>query len=189
MDLRYGDGSSQINGTVLNIGDCAAIIICIPLFDSYVYPLVERCKGSPFSPHQKIGCGFITAFLAMVIASAIEIERRKAPVLTGEDALSNCAAEGVYMSDISVFWMIVPIFLIGVSECLISVQLYDLCYSEVPAELRSTAQALNLFMTALSGAITAAVTTALSDYEPADLNDGECAKHSHRLVSLASWHP
>jgi hypothetical protein len=62
---------------VLSVVDCAAIIVCIPFFDMYLYPLVERCKRSPFTAHQKIGCGFVTALLAMVVASVVEIERRK----------------------------------------------------------------------------------------------------------------
>jgi hypothetical protein len=89
------------------------------------------------------------------------------------------------MSEMSVLWMAPPYFLIGVSECLISVQLYDLCYNEVPAELRSTAQALNLLMTALSGAIAAAVTIALADFEPADLNDGHVEYNYYFAAALA----
>jgi peptide/histidine transporter 3/4 len=178
MDLRYSvnspAGTDQVNGSILNIADCLTIIVCIPLFDSYVYPLVEWCKGSTFSAHQKVGCGFVTGFLAMCVASLIELERRERPVVvhfayahaTGEGAdvtnvltngtvtgmllpalsnisvatTSNCAAEGVAMSDMSAAWMAIPYALIGISECLISVPLTELCYSEVPPELRSTAQ-------------------------------------------------
>ena len=55
MDLRIGNSGAQLNGAILQIGDCFAIIVCIPVFDSHVYPFVERCKGSAFTPHQKVG--------------------------------------------------------------------------------------------------------------------------------------
>jgi peptide/histidine transporter 3/4 len=216
MDLRYGAGEAQLNGSILNIADSVTIIICIPLFDSYIYPLIERCKGSKFSPHQKVGCGFVTGLLAMVAASLIELERRRSPIVMeaagpiaslGNSTLmgggyngnttggvintlvsvtSNCAAVGVPMSDMSAGWMVIPFALIGISECLISVPLTELCYSEVPAELRSTAQALNLFMTACSGAMTAAVTVAFSEYTPQNLNDGHMEFNYYAGAVLAA---
>jgi len=245
MDVRLGDSSQQLNGAVLNVGDCLAIIICIPLLDTFFYPFVERMTGRPFRPLDKMILGYFAAFAAMASASIIEVYRRDAPVLTstkgssgdcvfpfevngkvftegsctndipmvppagsasffsnirddddaywcvtegaaqrdgvhilnatnyGECAfVSKCAPNGILMSDISVYWMIIPYFLIGVSECFISVQLYDLCYSEVPATLRSTAQAMNLFMTAMAGAVTGAITVAFAAYVPTNLNNG-----------------
>jgi len=57
MDLRVG--GTQLNAAILNIGDCVAIVICIPLFDSFLYPFIERCKGSKFTLLQKMACGFL----------------------------------------------------------------------------------------------------------------------------------
>jgi dipeptide/tripeptide permease len=74
------------------------------------------------------------------------VVRRAAPLLLppppgGEDdTISHCASDGVRMSDISVGWMVLPYFIVGVGECLVAVPLYDVCYSEAPASLRSIAQ-------------------------------------------------
>jgi len=168
MDLRVG-GSSQLNGTVLNLADCLAIIICIPLFDRYLYPFIERVKGSPFTVLQKMACGFIVTCLAMISAAVIEIQRRQAPILEGQGD-SNCS--GYQMSDVSVFWMIIPFFLVGVGEVLIVVQLYHLCYIEVPAGMKSTAQALQLLTLGLGNAIAAGLSVAFQSFVTDDLNDG-----------------
>eukprot|EP00466_Bigelowiella_natans_P018770 jgi/Bigna1/81161/fgenesh1_pg.78_\ len=194
MDLEVG--GAQLNAAILNIGDCIAIVICIPLFDNFLYPFVERVKGSKFTLLQKMACGFIVATCALLSAAFIEIERRKSGVMpfrSASQSYSNCAppVEGgennpdtcdqdsngfmgkqTCMSNMSVFWMAIPYFLIGVSECLISVQVYELCYTEIPIEMRSSAQAVNLFTTGLASAIAAGLTVAFQNYIPNDLNQG-----------------
>jgi len=187
--FNQADGG-QLNGSVLNVADSLAIIICIPFFGTFVYPFVERCKGSPYTPLQKIGTGFVTAFLAMVSAIVIEFMRRDAPLLftaDGKAAMSLCSAgkDHQQMSDISVYYMLIPYFLIGVSECLISVQMYDMCYNEVPEELRSTAQAVNLFMTAISGAIAGAISKAFASYVHNDLNTSHIEYQYYVAAALA----
>jgi len=193
MNLLLG-GSTQLNAAVLNVGDCIAIVVCIPLFDSFLYPFIERCKGSKFTVLQKMACGFIVTCIALVAAALIEIERRKSGVVSFESdgkSYSNCApvysesnpdtceedssgfiGKKTCMSNLSVFWMAIPYFLIGVGECLISVQVYELCYTEIPVEMRSTAQAINLFTTGLASAIAAGLTVAFQNDIPNDLNKG-----------------
>merc|ERR1719198_254306 len=46
-------GGAQMNGSMLNVADCLAVVVCIPLFDRLVYPWVERAKGSAYTPLQK----------------------------------------------------------------------------------------------------------------------------------------
>merc|ERR1719506_1562847 len=102
-------GGAQMNGSVLNVADCLAIIVCVPLFDRVVYPWVEKAKGSAYTPLQKVGTGFVFAFLAMAAAAAIELARRAAPPPGGgapEPAISKCSAGGQQMSDLSVYWML-----------------------------------------------------------------------------------
>eukprot|EP00468_Gymnochlora_sp_CCMP2014_P003213 CAMPEP_0167761064 /NCGR_PEP_ID=MMETSP0110_2-20121227/11947_1 /TAXON_ID=629695 /ORGANISM="Gymnochlora sp., Strain CCMP2014" /LENGTH=712 /DNA_ID=CAMNT_0007647671 /DNA_START=122 /DNA_END=2260 /DNA_ORIENTATION=- len=168
MDLRV-NGSNQLNASVLNIADSIAIIICIPIFDRFLYPLIERVKGSPYTPLQKIATGFIVACLAVLAAGFIEKQRRSARVMY-EGEISNCSE--FHMSDISVFWMVIPFALIGIAEVLIAVQIYDICYSEVPTAMKSTAQALQLFTTGLANAIAAGLTVAFQADIPDNLNYG-----------------
>ena len=172
FDIRVG--GSQLNGALLQSFDCIAIIVCVPIFNNYLYPFVERLKGSKFTPLQQMGTGIGLMVLVQLLAAALELQRKASPLLVGpaEDVESNCAPAGVVMSDISTWWMALPYFLVGVCECFISIPLFDICYSEVPEALRSSAQAINLFVTALSGAMSASITTALSAYLTTDLNDG-----------------
>eukprot|EP00472_Partenskyella_glossopodia_P008513 CAMPEP_0197538336 /NCGR_PEP_ID=MMETSP1318-20131121/59549_1 /TAXON_ID=552666 /ORGANISM="Partenskyella glossopodia, Strain RCC365" /LENGTH=605 /DNA_ID=CAMNT_0043096727 /DNA_START=234 /DNA_END=2051 /DNA_ORIENTATION=- len=192
MDLRVG--GSQLNAAILNIADCLTIMICIPLFDAFLYPFIERCKGSKFTLLQKMACGFLIGTVALVSAAVIEVYRKDSGVLdyTSDNAsYSNCGpiysddnpntceedANGFLgkktcMSKMSVFWMAIPYCLIGIGECLISVQVYELCYSEIPLEMRSTAQAINLFTTSLASAIAAGLTIAWQSEIPDDLNNG-----------------
>lgn len=205
MDLSVG-GGTQLNAAVLNIADCIAIIVCIPFFDKILYPFIERCKGSRFTVMQKMGCGFIVACLSLVAAAIIEIERRKSgvPAYQSDSAsYSNCAptfpdadrntcdengegfeGKGTCMSRLSVFWMLIPYFLIGVGECLISVQVYKICYNEVPEEMRSTAQAVNLFTTGLANAIAAGLTVAFQNDIPDDLNNGKLERPYYAIAAI-----
>eukprot|EP00471_Norrisiella_sphaerica_P006960 CAMPEP_0184491068 /NCGR_PEP_ID=MMETSP0113_2-20130426/19537_1 /TAXON_ID=91329 /ORGANISM="Norrisiella sphaerica, Strain BC52" /LENGTH=665 /DNA_ID=CAMNT_0026875263 /DNA_START=109 /DNA_END=2106 /DNA_ORIENTATION=- len=204
MDLRVG--SSQLNAAVLNVGDCIAIVVCIPLFDTFLYPLIERVKGSKFTLLQKMASGFVVSTLALLAAAFIEIKRRDSGVpdfMSPGASYSNCApvysdsnpdtcaqddsgflGKKTCMSNMSVFWMAIPYFLIGVSECLISVQVYELCYTEIPVEMRSSAQAINLFTTGLASAIAAGLTVAFQVDIPNDLNKGHLERVYFTIAAI-----
>jgi len=205
MNLYIGD-NTQLNAAVLQIGDCIAIVLCIPLFDSFLYPFIERCKGSKFTLLQKMACGFLVSTAAVMAAAVIEIKRRESGVVeftTAEKSYSNCApivdsdnpdtcaqdSEGFMgkktcMSNLSVFWMAIPYFLIGVSEVLISVQVYELCYTEIPMEMRSSAQAINLFTTGLASAVAAGITVSFQVDIPNDLNNGHLERPYFAVAGL-----
>jgi len=89
-----------------------------------------------------------------------------------EDCYSQCAFPGVQMSDFSVWWMAVPFFLVGTGECLCNIPIYECCYSQTPPAYRSMAQAVFLLVTAVGSMLTAAFTTALSQYVTDNLDDG-----------------
>mmetsp|Transcript_16156 Transcript_16156/g.34942 ORF Transcript_16156/g.34942 Transcript_16156/m.34942 type:complete len:648 (+) Transcript_16156:170-2113(+) len=79
MDLSLG--GRQINGSVFNIADTLAIIIFIPLFEAFLYPMWGRLQGREVGVNQKLLLGFVFALLAMVSAAALEIGRRQSAVL------------------------------------------------------------------------------------------------------------
>jgi uncharacterized membrane protein YgcG len=89
-----------------------------------------------------------------------------------EGCYSQCAYTGTQMSDVSVWWMALPFFLVGTAECLCNIPVYELCYSQTPPAFRSMAQAVFLFVTAVGSMLTGAFTTSLSRYITDDLNDG-----------------
>lgn len=89
-----------------------------------------------------------------------------------EGCYSQCAYTGTQMSDIPVWWMAFPFFLVGIAECLCNIPIYELCYSQTPPAFRSMAQAVFLFVTAVGSMLTGAFTTSLADYITDNLNDG-----------------
>ena len=141
FDIRLG--GTQLNGALLNSFDCIAIIVCIPIFDNCLYPLIEKAKGSKFTSLQQMGTGLALMAVTMLLAAALELWRKSKPLLGGggpgdDEILSNCAPAGVVMSDVSTWWMSFPYFLIGVGECFVSIPLFDVCYSEVVCSHRQS---------------------------------------------------
>jgi peptide/histidine transporter 3/4 len=62
--------------------------------------------------------------------------------------------------------------LVALAECLINVTSYDVFYNEVPMDLKSTCQALNLFMVAMGSNVTSIFTLLFQEFIPQNLNDG-----------------
>lgn len=226
MDLRLGD--TQINGAVFNLADTLVIIVFIPLFEGYVFPLIARRQGRPLEAHQKLLLGFFFAFLAMVSAAALELIRRGSPIIApkaylddpknltaafpgfhfhgdgaysskhytdlmgecmidGKQWCSNCAAKkpfpfdstsskdeaGIYMSQLSGFWMFIPYALVGLGEICVNPVLYFYAYANTPERTRSVVQAVNLvFQGAYPPALTGVFITAFATAMPNNLNEG-----------------
>ena len=181
----------QMDATLLNSADCIAIIVIVPLLDSYIYPCVTSMLGRRIKATEKYMVGIVLSVIAIGCAALFEVKRRDAPFVPGcdgdnddgethddkfymnnEDCYSQCAAVGVKMSDFSVWWMAIPFFLVGTAECLCNIPIYDLCYTQTPPAYRSLAQAVFLFMTAVGNMLTGALVTALSKYVTDDLNKG-----------------
>lgn len=135
MNIQIGSG--QINGALFNIGDCFAIIIMIPVFETAIFPLITKMKGSVISRTQKLVSGMVIAAVGVLTAAALEYARRAAPVL---DVISDCAPPGIYMSDLSGFLMFIPFFLIGTGEVLINPCIYYFVYDQAPPRTRSLTQ-------------------------------------------------
>merc|ERR1712060_882198 len=174
-------GGEQLNGAFFNIADAIAIIVFTPLFESFLYPVLARMKGSPVRIGQKIVAGLVIAALSNMVAAWLEITRRKkdylCPATFGMDVFSKCAPgygddgeEGTRMKDMSAFWIFVPFTLVGIAEILVNPCMYCFAYSAAPAKVRSLVQAFQLFCQGcLSNAFTAVV---MSTTYPDDLDAG-----------------
>lgn len=91
------------------------------------------------------------------------------------ESLSNdgTVSAGIYMSDISGWWMLIPFAFIGMGEIMINPVLYYYAYSMTPGKTQSIIQAVNLvFQGAYPPALQAVFTTLLKDDEPNNLNNG-----------------
>lgn len=110
--------------------------------------------------------------------------------IDGKEYCSNCAPmrtftcegvgcehavqrAGIYMSDISGFWMLIPFALIGLGEAILNPALFFLAYGMTPTIAQSIIQALNLvFYGAYPPALVSALSSVLAQQQPLDLNRG-----------------
>ena len=73
MDVNLG--SIKLPVSTMNIFNNVAILMFVPFFERYFYPLLKR-RGYELSMLSKIGIGFAFAVIAMICAAVIETYRR-----------------------------------------------------------------------------------------------------------------
>lgn len=186
MDTRlFGQ---QLNGSFFSLGDAFGIILLVPLYEKLIFPALRRYRGYYLNRSTKYVLGFSFAIAANLSAALLEHLRRSKStsqppdfVPCPEDLLgsSSCAdgyllskcspGASLPMTQMSAFWMAVPMFLTGAGEILVNPVVYQYVFEEAPAPLRSMLQALNLVA---AGSISNAITAALSPLVPENLNDG-----------------
>ncbi len=197
MDLRLGDGDDPalLSANLLNLFDTFVILVFVPIFDSCIYPAWERWTGKKLRPIAKMQAGFIfcvrivlcirdhflssskhhththTQVLAMICSAFVEIWRKRRSTI--QDIGSNCDDVFIPMNSLSIWWQAPQFILVGISEILISISSYELFYSEVPNNMRSVCQALNLLTTSLGSMLTGGINSIFSSWLPDNLNDGK----------------
>ncbi|KAJ0408304.1 hypothetical protein ATCC90586_008254 [Pythium insidiosum] len=168
----------QVPGASLGIFDPLTIIVLIPVLDHAVYPAYTKLIGRPPSAFGKVLTGLLVSTLTMFWAGAFEIIRRDAGELyfvnetTGSPEAILDIGSLQPMNDIHWGYAVPMYVLIAVAECLINVTAYELFYTEVPLYLKSTCQAINLFMVAMGSNLTSTFTLLFQDFIPQSLNDG-----------------
>jgi len=60
-------GGDQLNGAFFNIADAIAIIVFTPLFESCLFPVIAKMKGSPVRIGQKIVAGLMILTAALLL--------------------------------------------------------------------------------------------------------------------------
>jgi POT family proton-dependent oligopeptide transporter len=132
---------------VVNNLDPFALIILIPIFDLWVYPLLRRL-GFNFTPLKRIAMGFIFGSMAMVWACVLQYYiYKKSPCGTfasGDDCdpapINVWAQTGSYI-------------LIAISEIFASITGLEYAFSKAPKNMRSLVMSFFLFMSAIAAAI------------------------------------
>lgn len=137
------------------------IVILIPVMDNVIYPGLRKMNFH-FTPIKRITCGFFLASAAMISATITQVYiYRMSPC--GNQANSCEDADGNTLSaPISVWVQLLPYGLIGFSEIMASVTSLEYAFTKAPTNMRSTVQAVCLFMNAISSAISQAL-VALAD--------------------------
>ncbi|OQR91468.1 Proton-dependent Oligopeptide Transporter (POT) Family [Achlya hypogyna] len=180
-DLRFGDtrDATQLSGAVLGVFDPLSVILLIPILDTVVYPLYHKKMGRPASPFGKVLVGLIVSTATMFYVGGFEVLRKH----SGEILLGNTTdpdakmpvfnkAGNEPMNKLYWAWNIPQYVLVALCECLINVTAYDVFYTEVPPYLKSTSQAINLFMISMGSNVTSIFTLVFENDIPDNLNDG-----------------
>ncbi|RMJ27484.1 peptide transporter [Aspergillus sp. HF37] len=127
-----------------------ALIIFIPIFDRFVYPLIRR-MGIRVTPLRRITAGFWLAACSMITAAVTQYYIYKTNPC-GKQA-NYCLDAKNKHSPISVWVQVLTYILGGISEILASITSLEFAYTKAPKNMRSLIQAVALFMNAFSAAI------------------------------------
>jgi len=171
MDCRVFSSTSQYNPGSWSFWDTVSIVLLVPVFDKVIYPVWGKAFGTP-TPLQKIGAGYLISILCMVLSGIVEIARRNASIIP--DLYSVCGAtdENRPVNDLSLWAQMPQYFLLGVGEILASITAYDLFYNQVPQNMKSVCQGLNLLTTALGGTVNLVIQNIFVKETPQNLNEG-----------------
>jgi peptide/histidine transporter 3/4 len=171
MDCRVWS-SEQYNPGSWSFWDTISIVLLVPVFDKVIYPAWGKVQGKTPTALQKIGVGYLIAIICMVISGIVEIFRRDADVIPGLYSICGADGENRPVNDLSLWWQMPQYFLLGIGEILASITAYDLFYNQVPQNMKSVCQGLNLLTTALGGTVNLVIQNIFVKETPQNLNEG-----------------
>jgi POT family proton-dependent oligopeptide transporter len=118
------------------------ILILIPIFNGFVYPLVARWAAP--TPLRKIASGFFITVLAYLLSAQIE-----AWIVAGQAP--------------NIAWQLFAYLILTTAEVLISITCLEFAYTQAPNALKSIVMALFLLSVSLGNLFTAAVNFLIQD--------------------------
>lgn len=182
MDLRipFAQEGSQFSGSFFMIADCLGIVVATPLALDWLNPRLDRALGGHFGTGSKYVLGMCFGTFSVLLAAHFEQIRRTAPVLPMS---SNCAPDGIKMSDMNAAWMLAPFFLMGLGEIYTQPIVMHFAYSQSPPSMRTLAAVTSLVVSAVSNALFTVQIAALKPFVPNDLNQGHL-EYGHYLNLL-----
>ncbi|TVU25808.1 hypothetical protein EJB05_28318, partial [Eragrostis curvula] len=130
MDTKLG--AIHISPATLFIIPTVFQMVILILYDRFIVPFLRRITGyvGGVTHLQRIGIGFLSATLATGVAALVETKRKK---VAEENGLMD-ASTGIPMS---VFWLTVQFFLLGVVDVTSFVGLLEFFYSEASMGMKS----------------------------------------------------
>ncbi|KAJ2002669.1 hypothetical protein H4R26_003495 [Coemansia thaxteri] len=125
----------------LNVVNSLVLVISIPIFDNFVFPLLRR-MGLRMGPIVRITTGFVIVVCGFIYVTVLQkIIYKTGPYydFTGPGIQESAS------NDISVWYQIVPYALVAISEIFASVTGLEFAFSQAPTELKSVLTAVFLF--------------------------------------------
>lgn len=141
---------SFLGNDIIPLIDPLLLIILIPIFDSFIYPMLHR-HGIQFSYMRRITVGFLLGGAAMLWSAFVQKMIYNAPPYYDHPLVT---AEGVEDSStpnqISVFWQVPAYLLIACSEIFASIASLEYSYTHAPRSLKCVVSGLALLPSAAS---------------------------------------
>jgi len=161
MNVSMGP-NFNIPAASLSIFDTLSVIVCVPLYDRILVPIVRRRTGNVrgFKQLHRMGIGLVVSTLSMVAAAIVEIERLKSA--KRHNLLGTNAQEDPLPVPISIFWQIPQYFLIGASEVFTFIGQLEFFYDQAPDAMRSLSSALSLTTVALGNYLSTVIVTVVT---------------------------
>ncbi|PUZ44635.1 hypothetical protein GQ55_8G122100 [Panicum hallii var. hallii] len=130
MDTRLG--SIRISPATLFVIPTVFQMVILVVYDRFIVPFLRRITGyvGGVTHLQRIAIGFLSTTVATGVAALVEIKRKK----VAEDNGLMDATSGI---PISVFWLTVQFFLLGIVDVTSFVGLLEFFYSEASMGMKS----------------------------------------------------
>lgn len=150
---------------IMNNFDPIALIILIPIFDTFFYPLLRRLHIN-FASQARITVGFFFGALSMVYAAVVQHYIYIDPLYISSGGAS---------SNVSVFIQIPCYFLIAVSEIFASICSMEYAYTHAPKSMKSLVSALSLWPNCVAALISLAISPSAHDPNMVNVYSGVAA--------------
>lgn len=130
MDTRLG--AVHISPAMLFVIPTVFQMVILIVYDRFIVPFLRRITGyvGGVTHLQRIGIGFLSTIVATGIAALVEAKRKK----VAEDSGLVDATTGIPMS---VFWLTIQFFLLGIVDVTSFVGLLEFFYSEASMGMKS----------------------------------------------------
>ncbi|KAJ1254627.1 hypothetical protein BS78_09G103200 [Paspalum vaginatum] len=125
-------GGVRIPAASLGCFITISMLLCIPVYDRVLVPLVRRRTGNPrgITLLQRLGIGCVLQVLVVLCAYLVEVRRMRVI----RDRSVHGAGDTVPMS---IFWMLPQYVLMGVGDVFNSVGILEFFYDQSPDGMRS----------------------------------------------------
>ncbi|XP_074581576.1 protein NRT1/ PTR FAMILY 4.6-like isoform X1 [Curcuma longa] len=135
MDRRVG--RLTVPSASLPVFPVIFIMTIAPLYDHVIVPLARRVTGSEMGiTHlQRIGIGLVLSVVAMAVAAAVEVKRKRVARRVGEGFQGPLP--------ITVFWVAFQYLFLGSADLFTLAGLLEFFFSEAPAKMRTLATSLS----------------------------------------------
>ncbi|KAK9491068.1 POT family-domain-containing protein [Lipomyces doorenjongii] len=139
-----------------------AIIIFIPICDSFVYPYLRRI-GIPFKPITRIFFGFLFGTIAMAYAAIVQHLIYTSGPCYEYPLACDASSGGQIPNDVHVAIQTPAYFFIAMSEIFASITGLEYAYTKAPTSMKSFVMSMYLLMNAFGSALGIAISPTAKD--------------------------